>query len=163
MQPNIKNKLTKKQPHFWPIMALYFLVIGSALLLFSVKDQKLDVVYINQRPKLSTNLVILLNNDKVLGNYLVNKSGRTLYTFKNDGPNESKCVAECIKNWPPLLIEADAGLGLGLTGVLGSIERSDGQVQLTYNAQPLYLYSQDKQMGDALGEGINKLWYVAKP
>ena len=163
MQATIKNPSRKKQPHFWPIMALYFLVIGSALLLFSVKDKKIDVVYLNQRPKLSANLVVLLNSDKILGNYLVDKSGRTLYTFKNDGLNESKCLDECSQNWPPLLLEANAGLGLGLTGVLGAIERSDGQIQLTYNSQPLYLYIKDKQMGDALGQGINKLWYIAKP
>ena len=153
----------KKQAHFWPIMALYFLVIGSALLLFSAKSNKSIITSLYQAEPAASNIVLLVNSDEILGNYLVDKSGMTLYTFKNDGAGQSKCLDTCSKDWPPLLNEADMALGLGLSGVLGAIERNDGQVQITYNGQPLYYYSKDKKMGDVLGQGINKLWYIARP
>lgn len=159
----MQNNNKKKQAHFWPIMALYFLVIGSALLLFSTKPNKLNIRNFYQAEKVGSNIVVLLNNNELLGNYLVDKAGMTLYTFKNDVPNQSQCLGDCIKNWPPLLNEPDMALGLGLAGVLGVIERSDGDVQLTYNGQALYHYIKDKNMGDTFGQGINKLWYVATP
>lgn len=157
----MQNK--KKQAHFWPIMALYFLVIGSALLLFSAKSNRSIITSLYQTEPAASNIVLLINSDAILGNYLVDKSGITLYTFKNDTAGQSKCLDACSKEWPPLLNEADMALGLGLNGVLGAIERSDGQVQITYNGQPLYYYIKDKKMGDILGQGVNKLWYIARP
>lgn len=157
MQKTNKNK----KLYFWPVMAIYFLVIGSAFLLFS---SKASVQKLRQPKQIANhNIVILLNNDQLLGNYLVDKSGLTLYTFKNDNLNESKCLGDCIKNWPPLLNEPDMSLGLGLTGILGAIERPDGQIQITYNGKPLYRYIKDKNVGEAFGQGMNKLWYIAKP
>jgi hypothetical protein len=52
--------------------------------------------------------------------------------------------------------------GSGVTGTLGSITRSDGTKQVTYDGHPLYTYAGDKSPGQASGNRLNAsggLWY----
>ena len=37
---------------------------------------------------------------------------------------------------------------------LGTITRSDGKTQVTYNGHPLYLFIGDKKPGDTTGQGL---------
>ena len=41
-----------------------------------------------------------------------------------------------------------------MTGALGTITRSDGTVQATYDGRPLYTYAGDTAPGQANGNGI---------
>jgi predicted lipoprotein with Yx(FWY)xxD motif len=50
----------------------------------------------------------------------------------------------------------------GLSGTLGTITRSDGITQVTYNGQPLYQYSLDTTASDALGQGVGGVWFAVK-
>jgi hypothetical protein len=43
----------------------------------------------------------------------------------------------------------------GVTGKLGTITRSSGATQATYNGHPLYTYAADAAPGQASGNGIN--------
>ena len=43
----------------------------------------------------------------------------------------------------------------GVTGKLGTITRSDGTAQATYNGDPLYTYVGDTAPGQAKGNGLN--------
>ncbi len=65
--------------------------------------------------------------------------------------------------WPPLTVasEADLVAGEGVTGELGTIERADGSLQVTYNGQPLYFFFNDLAAGDATGQGAGDVWFVA--
>ncbi len=45
--------------------------------------------------------------------------------------------------------------GPGVTGKLGTITRSDGTAQATYNGHPLYTYVGDTAPGQAKGNGLN--------
>ncbi len=50
--------------------------------------------------------------------------------------------------------------------LLGTIKRTDGTTQVTYNKHPLYYYSGDSQAGQQNGQGLNAfgaLWYVVAP
>jgi predicted lipoprotein with Yx(FWY)xxD motif len=52
--------------------------------------------------------------------------------------------------------------GPGVTGKLGTIKRSDGSLQATYDNRPLYTYIGDSAPGQAHGNRINLnggLWY----
>src|SRR5271166_420313 len=52
--------------------------------------------------------------------------------------------------------------GSGVTGKLGTITRSDGTKQVTYDGHPLYTYAGDTAPGQAKGNGLNAsggLWY----
>jgi predicted lipoprotein with Yx(FWY)xxD motif len=42
-----------------------------------------------------------------------------------------------------------------VTGQLGTISRSDGATQATYDGHPLYTYTADTSPGQAKGNGIN--------
>jgi hypothetical protein len=53
--------------------------------------------------------------------------------------------------------------GAGLTGKLGTIKRSDGSAQATYNGHPLYTFVKDTGPGTDTGNGLNAfggLWHA---
>ena len=58
--------------------------------------------------------------------------------------------------------EPQAGEGTD-QALLGTITRSDGTMQVTYNGWPLYYWAQDKAPGDTTGQGVNKVWWVSTP
>ena len=84
---------------------------------------------------------------------LTNAKGFTLYWFAPDTPTTSKCNGSCAAYWPP--VKGPATAGAGVTGKLGTITRSDGSMQATYNGHPLYTYVADSAPGQAKGNGLN--------
>jgi serine/threonine protein kinase/predicted lipoprotein with Yx(FWY)xxD motif len=76
---------------------------------------------------------------------LTNAAGRPLYWFGPDTATTSKCTGTCTEYWPPL--KGPAAAGPGVTGKFGTITRSDGSMQATYNGHPLYTY-----IGDTTGQ-----------
>lgn len=100
-----------------------------------------------------------------LGSYLVAADGMTLYAFKNDGLGVSNCVDQCAQAWPPYTVESADGLtlGEGLVGEIGTIERADGTLQVTYNQMPLYFWQNDAEVGDATGHNFRTVWTVVAP
>ena len=100
-----------------------------------------------------------------LGKILTDGQGMTLYLFTRDGEDVSNCSGQCAVNWPPLLVEEgqEPAAGPGLTGELGTIERTDGGRQVTYKGMPLYYWFQDNNPGDATGQDVGDIWYVVHP
>ena len=95
---------------------------------------------------------------------LANAKGLTLYWFAPDTPTASRCSGECATYWPP--VPGSVTAGPGVTGKLGTITRSDGSKQATYNGRPLYTYVGDSSPGQASGNNLNLnggLWYAVKP
>jgi len=84
---------------------------------------------------------------------LTNAKGFTLYWFAPDTATSSKCNGSCATFWPP--VKGPASAGSGVTGKLGTIKRSDGSTQATYNGHPLYTYVGDHAPGQATGNGLN--------
>jgi predicted lipoprotein with Yx(FWY)xxD motif len=84
---------------------------------------------------------------------LTNAKGFTVYWFGPDTATTSKCTGSCASFWPPVTGPATAGAGV--TGKLGTITRSDGTTQATYNGHPLYTYKGDTAPGQAKGNGLN--------
>jgi predicted lipoprotein with Yx(FWY)xxD motif len=84
---------------------------------------------------------------------LTNAKGLTLYWFVPDTSTKSNCNGSCAQIWPPVTGPATAGSGV--TGKLGTITRSDGSTQATYDGHPLYTYTADTAPGQANGNGIN--------
>lgn len=97
-----------------------------------------------------------------LGTILVDADGATLYLFTNDSPGVSTCEDACLAAWPPLIGEPEAGTGVD-DSLLGTLTRSDGSTQVTYNGWPLYYWANDVAAGDTTGQGVNGVWFVVDP
>ncbi len=69
-----------------------------------------------------------------LGTVLVTSQGLTLYDFHKDKGSKSACYGACAAAWPPLLTEGNPqAQGPAERSMLGTTERTDGTVQVTYN------------------------------
>jgi len=91
---------------------------------------------------------------------LTNTAGLTLYWFAPDTSTRSACYGTCAGYWPP--VTGTPSAGRGVTGTLGTIKRSDGTIQITYNGRPLYTYVGDTAPGQAFGNNLNLnggLWH----
>lgn len=108
---------------------------------------------------------VLLAESDELGPYLTDAAGMTLYTFARDVPGTSNCYDRCATAWPPLLVEegADLAAGEGIPGELGTAERDDGTLMVTYNDWPLYYWVNDEAPGDTTGHNVGNVWAVAYP
>ena len=98
-----------------------------------------------------------------LGMVLVDAEGKTLYGFTADTAGESTCYDQCATNWPPLLAEdaASIGVGEGLdASLLTTVARTDGTTQVKYGDWPLYYFAADTAPGDTNGQGVGGIWYV---
>jgi len=80
---------------------------------------------------------------------LANAKGYTLYWFAPDTPAKSNCNRGCAAYWPP--VTGTPAADPGVPGKLGTIRRSDGTTQATYNGHPLYTYIGDNAPGQAHG------------
>jgi predicted lipoprotein with Yx(FWY)xxD motif len=91
---------------------------------------------------------------------LTNAGGLTLYWFAPDTSVKSACYGSCAAYWPP--VTGTPSAGPGVTGTLGTITRTDGTTQATYDGHPLYTYIGDSAPGQASGNNLNLnggLWH----
>jgi len=91
---------------------------------------------------------------------LTNARGYTLYWFVPDTPTKSNCYGTCAAYWPPVI--GTPAAGPGVTGKLGTIRRTGGAAQVTYDHHPLYTYVGDSAPGQANGNNITLsggLWH----
>jgi predicted lipoprotein with Yx(FWY)xxD motif len=84
---------------------------------------------------------------------LTNASGLTLYSFAPDTPSRSACYGSCAAYWPP--VPGNVSAGPGVTGAIGSIKRTGGSTQATYDGHPLYTYIGDSAPGQDSGNNLN--------
>ncbi len=91
----------------------------------------------------------------------------TVYMFEADKGTTSSCSGACAKVWPPVTTSGTPSAGAGAVSAdLGTAKRADGTEQVTYKGHPLYFYDDDKDSGDAYGQGSKAFgagWYVLKP
>jgi predicted lipoprotein with Yx(FWY)xxD motif len=99
-----------------------------------------------------------------VGSVLVDSDGLTLYDFHKDKGTESSCYGACAGVWPPLLTDGKPQPSNGAVAAkLGTTERKDGSVQVTYAGHPLYTYAADRKPGQAKGHDIDSFgaeWYA---
>jgi predicted lipoprotein with Yx(FWY)xxD motif len=95
---------------------------------------------------------------------LVGSNGRTLYLFEADKAGKPACSGACASAWPPDTATGTLHAGSGVNqALLGTIKRSDGTTQVTYNGHPLYYFTGDSSAGTAMGQGTKAFgagWYV---
>lgn len=106
--------------------------------------------------------VVVTTSGSELGTILVDGEGMTLYLFDEDEEGVSSCDGSCAEVWPPLVGDATATAEAD-GALLGTTERDDGSVQVTYAGMPLYRYAPDAQPGDVTGQGVGEVWWVVAP
>jgi predicted lipoprotein with Yx(FWY)xxD motif len=102
---------------------------------------------------------------KLDGRYLVDSQGHSVYLFEKDEDGESYCSGACAAVWPPLETSTAPRGGAGVQDAeLGTIERPDGDMQVTYHGHPLYYYAADASTPDnTKGEDVEQFgagWYL---
>jgi predicted lipoprotein with Yx(FWY)xxD motif len=111
--------------------------------------------------------IVVAKHDK-LGTILAAGPKRlTVYMFEADKGSTSSCSGACAEAWPPVTTAAaPTAAGAAVSADLGTTKRSDGTEQVTYKGHPLYFYDDDKDAGDAYGQGEKAFgaeWYVLEP
>ena len=105
------------------------------------------------------------HNTRLGANIVVSASGLTLYHLTSEH-GTTVCNGKCTSFWLPVLWagKGKPALGAGLrSSKLGTIRRSNGTLQVTYNKFPLYRYYLDKKPGLASGVGGDDgagTWYA---
>jgi predicted lipoprotein with Yx(FWY)xxD motif len=95
---------------------------------------------------------------------LTTKSGHTLYSLSVETHGKFICTEEsgCTSIWHPLTITA----GVVPKGPvkLGTIERPEGTLQVTFRGRPLYTFGGDKKAGQTNGEGVKDVgtWHAVR-
>ncbi len=94
---------------------------------------------------------------------LTTTSGRTLYSLSAERHGKFICTESsgCTSIWHPLTIAS----GVVPKGPvkLGTIQRPEGTIQVTYRGLPLYTFTGDKKRGQVKGEGLKDVgtWHPA--
>lgn len=104
--------------------------------------------------------------DSQYGAVLADASGEAFYLFDKEQGEESECFGECAEAWPPVLTTDAPKAGNGADAeLLGTTERPDGKLQVTYADHPLYYYVDDAP-GTILCQNVDEfggLWLVVQP
>lgn len=111
----------------------------------------------------NTEVGILIKESQIHGKVMTDSKGRSLYFFSNDSKGQSSCSGSCLNDWP-VFYDADAvkSKEIDKEGI-DEITRTDGIKQTTYKGWPLYYFRGDSEKSDISGDGVNNVWYVAKP
>ncbi len=137
------------------------------------KSPKASVAALARRPPGEEGLRVpatqarIVVRDSAFGRVLFDANGQVVYAFEIDRANRSNCTSEeCVKAWPPVLTRKQPSAGAGVRAqLLGTIRRSDGRLQVTYNGRPLYFYEHEGP-GEIKCHNVDLhggLWWVVTP
>jgi predicted lipoprotein with Yx(FWY)xxD motif len=104
--------------------------------------------------------------DSEFGEMIFDSDEQAIYIFENDSQNKTVCYGECAAAWPPVTTSGEPQAGDGVDGsLLGTVERRDGSLQVTYAGQPLYYYANEGP-GEVGCHNVNLnggFWWVVGP
>jgi predicted lipoprotein with Yx(FWY)xxD motif len=109
----------------------------------------------------------IVAKESAFGRVLFDANGQVVYAFENDHRSKSNCTSEdCVEAWPPVLTRQKPSAGEGVDArLLGTVRRSDGRLQVTYNDRPLYFYEHESP-GEIKCHNVDLhggLWWVVTP
>ncbi len=159
----MKFKLSKKS------LFLSRFLIAFSIIYFAYACNNSSYSPTNPNPTTTVSSIKIDSSSATLGKRLTDGSGYALYFFAKDlSGASSACSGGCSAVWPPFLATANdlANLPAGLDKNDFSTT-ADGK-QTTYKKWPLYRYTPSgygnvEKPGDANGDGVEKIWMVAKP
>ncbi|SEO84467.1 COG4315 family predicted lipoprotein [Trujillonella endophytica] len=108
----------------------------------------------------------IVTGDSEFGVMLFDGNGQAIYLFDRERPNSPDCYDECAAAWPPVLTDGTPQAdGAADSALLGTTQRRDGTVQVTYAGHPLYTYANEGP-GEVLCHDVflnGGWWYVITP
>ena len=112
----------------------------------------------------STTGTVITTHAGSAGAFLTTGSGRTVYLWAKDSMNMSACSGACASAWPPVPATGTlTATGGAKASDLGTITRSDGTKQVTYDGHPLYYFVGDSAAGQTNGQGSDNFganWWL---
>jgi predicted lipoprotein with Yx(FWY)xxD motif len=118
-------------------------------------------VAVSQAARPSKRVAAKADNPTLGKTVLTTPKGQTLYSLSAEKNGRFICTGSCLAVWHPLRVPSRTRP----TGPvkLGTIERPEGGIQVTYRGKPLYRFGGDTKTGDANGEGIKDVgtWHAA--
>jgi predicted lipoprotein with Yx(FWY)xxD motif len=115
----------------------------------------------------SATALVVTTKSGSAGAFLTDGSGRAMYLWEKDPMNKSVCTGACASAWPPVPASGTVtASGSAVSKDLGTITRSDGTKQLTYDGHPLYYFSGDTGPGQTNGQGSDGFgakWWLVSP
>lgn len=114
-----------------------------------------------QRP---AGTIVSANSTAKLGTVVVDGLGFTLYRFDGDSarPSTATCEGPCAETWEPVAA-SDPITADGVDDeALGTVERPDGQAQLTIGGWPVYRHAGEAP-GATDGHGAEGKWFAVTP
>lgn len=116
--------------------------------------------------EIQTTGTVIAGGDSDFGTMLFDGEGQAIYIWELEESSTAECYDDCADAWPPVLTD---GLPQAMDGVsselLGTTERTDGTIQVTYNDHPLYYYAHEDP-GEVKCHNISThggLWWVIQP
>jgi predicted lipoprotein with Yx(FWY)xxD motif len=110
--------------------------------------------------------VVTITDSATWGPILTLSNKDTLYRLTADPTNKTVCSGACAVAWPPAVLATGqtTPVGRGVSG-LGTIRRSNGKLQVTYQGIPLYLFVGDHAPGEVNGNIKDTWgqWWVVDP
>jgi predicted lipoprotein with Yx(FWY)xxD motif len=101
------------------------------------------------------------------GTFLTDGSGHAVYLFAADSMNKSTCSGACASIWQPVMAKGQlTASGGAKASDLGTINRSGGGKQVTYDGHALYFFAGDSAQGQTSGQGIDQFgakWWLVAP
>jgi predicted lipoprotein with Yx(FWY)xxD motif len=78
------------------------------------------------------------------GDTVFDEDDQAIYVFTAETDDKPSCYGDCAAAWPPVLTKGEPEAGKGADQeLLGTTERKDGSLQVTYRGQPLYYYANE--------------------
>jgi predicted lipoprotein with Yx(FWY)xxD motif len=110
---------------------------------------------------------VITTASSAAGTFLTDGSGRAVYLWVADTGDASTCTGACAGAWPPVTTTGTVTASGGAKASdLGTITRSDGTKQVTYDGHPLYYFAGDSGPGTASGQGSDGFgakWWLVSP
>ena len=108
----------------------------------------------------------IVARDSQFGRMLFDARKQAIYIFERDSDRQTVCYGECAEAWPPVYSSGEPVAGSGVrSSLLGTIERRDGRMQVTYAGKPLYYYAHEAP-GEVRCHDVDLnggLWWVVGP
>jgi predicted lipoprotein with Yx(FWY)xxD motif len=149
-----------------PLPVKLAIPLASALLATACSSAASSAPAAGSSASASTTGTVITTHAGTAGAFLTDGSGRTVYLWAKDGMNMSDCSGACAAAWPPVPATGTLTAAGGVKASdLGTITRSGGTKQATYDGHPLYYFVGDSGPGQTAGQGSDnfgaKWWLVA--